>query len=100
MPYALHVYVVPPGGGKVNVEHVFYGHSEDEADQLFETHADGCEFLGPAIAAGRVIEIVEEIESSEWPDKESLDAEAAPDPDAEEDEAGEQESGRDDPEED
>lgn len=87
MPFALHIYVTPKSG-EIYVEHVFYGHTEEEAEQLFETHADGCEFLGPAIEEDRVIEVVEEIKSADWPTKESLEEEieeepeegAAPDP--------------------
>ena len=54
MPFALHIDVVPEKGGKIAVEHVFYGYTEAECRQVFATHADGCEFLGPAIEEDRI----------------------------------------------
>ena len=90
MPYELHIDVVPEAGGKIHVEHVFYGYTEAECRQAFATHADGCEFLGPAIGEDRIEEELIEIDEDDWP---SYDVEPT-DPDAEED------SGGDDPEED
>jgi hypothetical protein len=72
MAKALHVYVIPPGGGKVAVEHIFYGCTEEECDRIFDTHAEGCEFLGPAIEEERVIEEIEDVPEEEWPDAASL----------------------------
>jgi hypothetical protein len=72
MAKALHVYVLPAGGGPVAVEHVFYGHTEDECDAVFDAHAAGCEFLGPAIEEDRIFEEIEEIEEADWPTTASL----------------------------
>ena len=79
MPYALHIDVVPADGGKIAVEHVFYGHTEEECRAVFETHAAGCDFLGPAIEEDRIEEELETIEEDDWPSYE-LEPE---DPDAE-----------------
>ena len=79
MPFALHIDVVPEKGGKIAVEHVFYGYTEAECRQVFATHADGCEFLGPAIEEDRIEEELEPIEEDDWPSYE-LEPE---DPDAE-----------------
>lgn len=68
MPYALHIDVVPADGGKIAVEHVFYGHTEEECRAVFETHADGCAFLGPAIDEDRIEEELLKISDEEWPD--------------------------------
>ena len=59
MAYALHVHIVKPGGGLSPVEHVFYAETEEETESIFEAHAAGCEFLGPAVAEERVIEELE-----------------------------------------
>ena len=67
MPYALYIDVVPAAGGKIAVEHVFYGHTEEECRALFETHADGCDFLGPAIEEDRIEEELIKISDDEWP---------------------------------
>lgn len=68
MPFALHIDVVPVDGGPIAVEHVFYGETEAEARALFETHAAGCNFLGPAIDDGRIEEELLTISEEEWPD--------------------------------
>ncbi len=67
MPFALHIDVVPEKGGKIAVEHVFYGYTEAKCRQVFATHADGCEFLGPAIEEDRIEEELETIEEDDWP---------------------------------
>ena len=86
MPFELHIDVVPEVGGKINVEHVFYGYTEAECRQVYAAHADGCEFLGPAIAEDRIEEELIEIDEDDWP---SYEAESA---DAEEDEEEEPET--------
>jgi len=68
MPWKLTVDVVPQGGGLVEVEHVFYGETKDAAEQVFRNHAEGCEFLTPAILDDRVNLEFEEIDADEWPD--------------------------------
>jgi hypothetical protein len=68
MAYKLIVDVIPPGGGRVSVQHVFYGESEAECDATFRKHAAGCEFLGPAIIEDRIETEIEEIDDDEWPD--------------------------------
>lgn len=66
--YALYVDVIPPGGGRISVGHIFYGATEAEARANFEAHAKGCHFLRPAIEEGRIAEELETIKDSEWPD--------------------------------
>ena len=85
MPTALHVLVVPKGGGKVTVEHVFYAETDEEAQKAYDAHAAGCEFLTPAIAENRVEEELEDIDEEDWPDfaddepeEEGADAEDEP----------------------
>jgi hypothetical protein len=68
MAFALTVDVVPPGGGLVEVTHTFWGDTEEEARQTFKKHADGCEFLGPAIREGRTEEELEEVGDDERPE--------------------------------
>lgn len=70
MPFKLTVDVVPERGGRVHVQHVFYGETEREARRVFREHAAGCEFLTPAIAEGRTNEEIEEIDEDDWPDYE------------------------------
>lgn len=70
MAYKLTVDVIPAGGGKISVQHVFYARTEHEAEQVFRAHAQGCEFLGPAIAEDRINSEIEEIDKDEWPDYE------------------------------
>ncbi len=41
--------------------------SSSECRQVFATHADGCEFLGPAIEEDRIEEELETIEEDDWP---------------------------------
>jgi len=68
MPWKLTVDVVPAGGGRVDVQHVFYGESKADAESVFQRHAEGCEFLGPAIIEERINSEFEEIDDDEWPD--------------------------------
>lgn len=82
MAIELYVDVVPPGGGKVFVTHIFRGETEAEAREVFAQHAAKCEFLTPAIAEGRTEEYIEEIDADDWPEYDDGDG----DPDAEEDE--------------
>ena len=56
MAHALVVDVIPKGGGKVDVTHVFWGESAAECQATYRAHAAGCEFLTPAIAEDRVEE--------------------------------------------
>jgi hypothetical protein len=75
MPFALYVDVIPPEGGKIKVQHVFYGETEDECQDNFAAHAKGCEFLTPAIEDERIEEEVEEIDEDNWPSYEVDDEE-------------------------
>lgn len=68
MPYTLTVHVVPPGGGKVSVTHQFHGETEDECREIMAEHADGCGKFGPAVAEGRIVEEMEEIDEADWPE--------------------------------
>ncbi len=70
MAFKLTVDVIPPSGGRVAVQHVFYGETEEECEQVYAAHAAGCEFLGPAIREERVESELEEISDDEWPDYE------------------------------
>ena len=58
--YALHVYLVPPEGEQVQIEHVFYGETKEDARALFEQHQEVCDNFGPAVADGRTAEEWEE----------------------------------------
>jgi hypothetical protein len=71
MAWKMTVDVVPQGGGFVEVQHVFYGESKADAEAVFQRHAEGCEFLGPAIVEGRVSSEFEEIEDDDWPEYEN-----------------------------
>lgn len=68
MPWALHVEVIPKGGGRVSVEHIFYGETEEEAREVFREHAAGCSFLTPAIEEERIEEYAEEVDDDDWPE--------------------------------
>jgi len=86
MPFALYVDVIPEGGGKISVGHVFYGETEEECQENWTAHAGGCKFLTAAIDEKRVSEELETISESEWPDYADPDEE-----DDEEEEGGEEE---------
>lgn len=68
MAKALNVDVIPPGGGKIAVRHIFYGETAEECRGNFAKHAAGCEFLTPAIREGRVNTEIERIDNDEWPE--------------------------------
>ena len=70
MAYKLTVDVIPADGDwprDVEVQHVFYGDSPREVENIFARHAAGCEFLGPAIRERRVNTELEEIDDDERP---------------------------------
>lgn len=92
MAWVLTVDVVPKGGGPVVVQHEFWGGSEAEARAAFKSHAEGCEFLGPAIAEGRIEEEIEEVEDADRPE---YDVEGDEDAADEEDEDDDEESATD-----
>jgi hypothetical protein len=79
--YKLIVDVIPPGGGRVHVQHVFYGKTEQECNEVFTEHAAGCEFLTPALEEGRVNSEIEKISDSDWPEWDLDDADDDPDDD-------------------
>ena len=84
MAFELYVDVIPPEGGKIFVTHIFRGETEPDAQEVYKQHAAKCEFLTPAIADGRVQELLVEIKDADWPVAEEDEDE--PDPDEEEDE--------------
>jgi hypothetical protein len=86
MAVALHSYKIDKDG-KIRVEHIFYADTEDAADQLMTGHAEGCQAFGPAVDAGRTIEVLDE--DAEVPTVEDLEAD---DDDGDEDEGEEAEA--------
>jgi hypothetical protein len=70
MPIALHSYKIDKDG-EITVRHTFYAATEEEAEELMETHAEGCAAYGPALDTGDTIEILEENVSA--PDVEELE---------------------------
>ncbi len=83
MAYALYVDVIPEGGGKISVQHVFYGETEEECDENWKAHAAGCKFLTAAIAEGRIGEEIEPLDDDEWPEYEDPATETEEDDDEE-----------------
>jgi len=83
--------VIPEGGGRLAVQHVFYGATEEEAREVFRKHAAGCEFLGPAMAEDRIDEQVQTIDDDEWPEYDEDGRLFGDDGDEEEDEEPEPE---------
>jgi hypothetical protein len=75
MPFALYIDVVPEGGGRNSVTHIFYGETEQEARENFAAHAKGCRFLTPAIDEDRIEEELERIHDRDWPDYDEGDDE-------------------------
>lgn len=67
MAYALHAYKVDKGG-KIAVEHIFYGETERECDEGLEAHADICPRFGPAVKENHVITFYEEIDAMPTPE--------------------------------
>jgi hypothetical protein len=88
---AIHSFVLPPGGGKVKVEHVFYGETEEEAQAAMDAHAAGCKAFGPAVKDGETVEQIEDLEAGDWPTAEELVEELADDEPEEEGEEEEDE---------
>lgn len=76
MAKVLIVHIVPEGGGRPSVGHMFYGETEAECRENFAAHAAGCKFLAPAIAEDRIDEQLEELDADEWPDFEVDEGEA------------------------
>lgn len=68
MPVEIIVDVIPPGGGKVAVTHIFRGETEDEARDVFEAHVAGCAAFTKAVEEDRTAEEVEHISDGEWPE--------------------------------
>jgi len=75
MPKALYVDVIPPGGGKISVTHIFWGETAEECQENFDAHAAGCNFLTPAIEEGRTGEELETVTDEEWPEYDDPEAE-------------------------
>ena len=73
MAVALHVYIRDEHDPlKIPVEHVFYGATEAEADQIRLAHLAGCENYAKAEVDDRVAELTESIDDSELPDAEEI----------------------------
>lgn len=73
MAIALHAYKVDEDG-RITVQHIFYGETEDEADAGFQAHVKICPKFGPAEKEGRIISFYQEID--EVPTVESAELEA------------------------
>jgi hypothetical protein len=74
MAIALHIYTRGQNG-KVASRHTFYGATEDQAEELADSHAEECEELGELLDNEDEIEIVEEI--AEIPSVAALEEAAA-----------------------
>lgn len=83
MAKVLIVHIIPPGGGRASVGHMFYGETEAECRENFEAHAKGCQFLTPAIAEDRIDEDLQSLEADEWPDFEDPEADVVVEPEEE-----------------
>lgn len=89
MAVAIHVYIRPKGGDEnspVQVEHIFYGRDEDEADKIRLAHLAGCENFALAEAEGRTYEDVEDVPDVDVPTTGDFDDEGEPEEEGEEDE--------------
>jgi hypothetical protein len=67
MAKILIVHIIPVGGGRPSVGHMFYGATEAECRGNFAAHAKGCQFLAPAIREDRIDEDLAELDEDEWP---------------------------------
>lgn len=67
MAKILIVHIIPVGGGRPSVGHMFYGETETECRENFAAHAKGCQFLAPAIREDRIDEDLGELDDDEWP---------------------------------
>lgn len=74
MAWALHVDKVEPDGS-ILVEHIFYGETKAECEDLRDAHGEGCKAFGPALAAGEIAEEWEEIEEIPCADDEEEEEE-------------------------
>lgn len=64
--------------GRIRIKHTFYGRNEDEATRYYEEHQNVCKKFGPAVAEGRVIVFVEEIDeipTTAWLEEQIAEAE-------------------------
>lgn len=78
MAVAIHVYIRPKGAADdapVQVEHIFYGRDEAEADKIRLAHLAGCENFALAEAEGRTFEDVEELPDHDVPNTADFDDE-------------------------
>jgi hypothetical protein len=62
MPIALHSFKID-SDGEIRICHTFYGETEAEAEGYQKAHAKDCPHYGPALAAGKTIDITEEIDA-------------------------------------
>ena len=53
MAWAKHVYIINPEDEEIFVEHIFYGDTKDEAEQVEKEHLGSCEYFRAAEQEGR-----------------------------------------------
>jgi hypothetical protein len=68
MIFALTVDLIDKTDGEIHVSHTFWGETEEECRQTMAKHAEACDIFGPALAEGRVMETLDELEDDEWPE--------------------------------
>jgi hypothetical protein len=73
MGWELHAYAVSKEGA-IDVKHIFYGETREEADANFDAHVSGCPMFGPAEREHRMITFWKEVD--ELPTPQSADDEA------------------------
>ena len=61
MPVALHSFLIE-NDKTIGVCHTFYGRTRHQAEARQSAHAADCPHYGPALKAGRTIDILEEID--------------------------------------
>ena len=67
MAWALHVYIVNPDDEQILVEHIFYGETKDDAEQVKEEHLGTCSYFKAAEEEDRTDQKFVEIDDEEWP---------------------------------
>ena len=93
MAIAIHVYIKPKGAADdapIQVEHIFYAATEEEADKIRLAHLAGCENFALAEAEDRVAEDVEDLNDRDVPTWDEV-ADDAIDVDGEEVDEGDEE---------
>lgn len=75
MAKAIHIYIRDKEADTISVEHVFYGHTEQQADKVRQNHLAGCSNYALAEQQQRVFECVEEIPAETIPSPEDFEDE-------------------------